>query len=92
MTAYAAFQNPTEWSFQKWKEEVNWKNWTNVKSRDNNKKAERWSFMKQSHYSVCTASATFRKRMQMWEKILYENIYENTLAYGYAIRCSVTAL
>jgi len=22
MTAYAAFQNPTEWSFQKWKEEV----------------------------------------------------------------------
>jgi len=25
MTAYAVFQNPTEWSFQKWKEEVNWK-------------------------------------------------------------------
>jgi len=22
MTAYDAFQNPTEWSFQKWKEEV----------------------------------------------------------------------
>jgi len=44
MTTYAAFQNPTEWSFQKWKEEANWKN---VKSRDNNKEAERWSFMTQ---------------------------------------------
>ena len=44
MTAYAALQNPTEWSFQKWKVEgiskvKNKKK--QVKSRDNNKKAER---------------------------------------------------
>ena len=36
MTAYAAFQNPTEWFFQKWKKEVNLK-----KSRDDNKRAQR---------------------------------------------------
>ena len=41
MTAYAAFQNPTEWSFQKLKKEVNKKLKKNEKSRDNNKKAER---------------------------------------------------
>ena len=39
MTAYAAFQNPTEWSFQKWKEEVQC-NEKIAKSRDNNKNAE----------------------------------------------------
>jgi len=43
MTAYAAFQNPTECSFQKWKEGVKC-NEKNANSRDNNKKAERWKF------------------------------------------------
>jgi len=38
MTAYAAFQNSTKWSFQKWKEEVECNE--KAKPRDNNKKAE----------------------------------------------------
>jgi len=37
MNAYAAFQNRTEWSFQKWKE---WSDMKNAKPRDNNKQAE----------------------------------------------------
>jgi len=45
MTVYAAFQDPTELFFQKWKKEVKRKkckkNAKNAKSRDNNKKAER---------------------------------------------------
>ena len=40
MSAYAALKNPTEWYFQKWKEEVKRKKWTNAKSGDNNKMAE----------------------------------------------------
>jgi len=40
MTAYAAFQNQTEWSFQKWKEELEC--YKNAKSRhNNNKRAQR---------------------------------------------------
>ena len=40
MTAYAAFENPTEWSFQTQKEKAKC-NEKNAKSPDNNKKAER---------------------------------------------------
>jgi len=49
MTAYAVFWNRTEWSFKcwrkKWIEKIE-KKMKNVKSRDNNKTAERWSSMK----------------------------------------------
>jgi len=46
MTAYAAFRNPTEYSFKcwrkKWIEKIEKKNEKKVKSRDNKKKATRW--------------------------------------------------
>jgi len=44
MTAYAALQNPTEWSFKKMEGKSEVKKCKNAKSRDNNKKAKTLQF------------------------------------------------